>query len=243
MGIQQTTIRNRAARNPHYAARFAFSLIELLVVIAIISLLVSILLPSLQRAKGLARSAMCMTNLRNVGTDIHLFTQDRDDAIPYCQASASQWWYATLKPSMGEYDETNNPSPHGQSPPLLECPEAPLRLGGVEGFLTTYVYPRWVHLMPASATHPELLAEPLSGIPAAARRPLLVDGALRTASIDEDWGLWGTAFSHHGWDRVDHFDYRHNEALNTLFLDTHVETYPTLMPDSVWLLYANAPEE
>ena len=46
--------------------RSGFTLMELLVVIAIIALLVSILMPSLQAAKGLARMAVCQSNLHTI---------------------------------------------------------------------------------------------------------------------------------------------------------------------------------
>ncbi|MBN1554746.1 MAG: type II secretion system protein [Phycisphaerae bacterium] len=59
----------------------AFTLIELLVVIAIISLLVSILLPSLQKAKGMAKQAVCMTQLRDLLTAYEFCANDRNGTI------------------------------------------------------------------------------------------------------------------------------------------------------------------
>ena len=62
--------------------RGGFTLIELLVVIAIISLLVSILLPSLTQAKELAKRAVCMSNLHNIGLAIATYAEDFDEAVP-----------------------------------------------------------------------------------------------------------------------------------------------------------------
>ena len=56
-----------------FVSQRAFTLIELLVVIAIIALLVAILMPSLARAKELARRSVCAGNLRNIFVSLHLF--------------------------------------------------------------------------------------------------------------------------------------------------------------------------
>ena len=59
-----------------------FTLIELLVVIAIIALLVSILLPSLTKAKELAKTAVCMSQQKSFGLGFAFYFNEYDGALP-----------------------------------------------------------------------------------------------------------------------------------------------------------------
>ena len=67
---------------PGFCRCRGFTLIELLVVISIIALLVGILLPALGAARETARSAVCLSNMRQVGTTNVLYATDNDDWIP-----------------------------------------------------------------------------------------------------------------------------------------------------------------
>lgn len=58
-----------------------FTLIELLVVIAIIALLLSILLPSLSKAKELGKMAVCMSNHRNLLTAWKAYCADNNGKL------------------------------------------------------------------------------------------------------------------------------------------------------------------
>jgi prepilin-type N-terminal cleavage/methylation domain-containing protein/prepilin-type processing-associated H-X9-DG protein len=76
----------------------AFTLIELLVVVAIIALLISILLPSLDKAREQAKTAQCAANLRQVGVIVSLFATANDGRGPGAAegkndgADTATWW-------------------------------------------------------------------------------------------------------------------------------------------------------
>ena len=63
--------------------RRLFTLIELLIVVAVISILISLLLPGLAKAREHARSASCRNNLRQVVTGWILYASDFNDVCPF----------------------------------------------------------------------------------------------------------------------------------------------------------------
>ena len=73
-------------------AKKGFTLVELLVVIAIISLLVSMLVPTLSGVQEIERTMICKSNLKQLGTVWSSYLLEHDG-----EYSSQQWlWYMPL---------------------------------------------------------------------------------------------------------------------------------------------------
>jgi prepilin-type N-terminal cleavage/methylation domain-containing protein/prepilin-type processing-associated H-X9-DG protein len=70
--------------------RKAFTLIELLVVVAIIALLISILLPSLSRARELSKRLVCASNVKGIGTSCKIYANENEEAWPVPEFNATK---------------------------------------------------------------------------------------------------------------------------------------------------------
>jgi prepilin-type processing-associated H-X9-DG protein len=93
-------------------------LIELLVVVAIISLLVSILLPSLNRAKDAAKAAVCLSNLKNVGLAVVFYSENNEGWSPSAyKKTENSFWCSKLVP----YSDA--PQEGGRT--IFRCPSHP----------------------------------------------------------------------------------------------------------------------
>jgi prepilin-type N-terminal cleavage/methylation domain-containing protein len=96
----------------------AFTLIELLVVVAIIALLVSILLPSLNRAREQARIVACMANMSNLSKATITFAAEHHGYGPLL----GEWVeWRKIDPDYRRYEYQSDYPPSGLDEPYLKC--------------------------------------------------------------------------------------------------------------------------
>lgn len=102
MRQQVPVLDRKASRLAHSSChRGAFTLVELLVVIGIIALLVSVLLPSLNKARAAANSLACSSNMRTIGQFFAIYQSNNKGNLPpamYYNGGSSPW-YGTAWPS------------------------------------------------------------------------------------------------------------------------------------------------
>lgn len=195
--------------------RAGFTLIELLVVIAIIAILASILFPVFSRARGKARQAACMSNMKQISLAIISYASDYDNCTPCWDTNET----ATPLNNHNTWDAVI--MPYMKNTQILVCPDnkwnrdtptTPANIGNQSGPKRGYAIARYAANMdqdsPPNPTMTVLLTEKGAYTPGT-----MCDAPAeycQQSGYDANYGSSGT-------------DFRHNGGNNFAYLDGHAK--------------------
>ncbi len=109
--------------------RCGFTLIELLVVIAIIAILAAILFPVFASAREKARQTVCLSNQKQMGMAVLMYTQDYDERVPLAATAPSAYTYLNWHDLLAPYVKNTG---------IWVCPDAQLPLKDSTGKLVCH---------------------------------------------------------------------------------------------------------
>ncbi len=96
-------------RRQTFVFQAGFTLVELLVVIAIIALLMSVLMPALARVRKQAKTALCLSNLKQLAACFSMYANENDGFFPIGWLDDSlgvqnpkYYWMEALRPCYGD---------------------------------------------------------------------------------------------------------------------------------------------
>lgn len=225
--------------NRSHPGRCAFTLIELLTVIAIIGILAAILIPTVGAVREKARSAQCVSNLRQLAQGMLLFAGENKNRLPAHEPAlsdsadfASRGWVQKVVPFISgfNWDDKN---------PLWVCPSA---IGN--GQTVSYGMNRHVGGVAGSGGYGVMLTR----IPSPSQTALLADVLISrwdatNPTVWHEGGLTVLALRHSGGNREQSKEFESLTAFraasgkgNVAFVDGHVKAFtPTeLSAESMW---------
>ncbi|MBN1553768.1 MAG: prepilin-type N-terminal cleavage/methylation domain-containing protein [Phycisphaerae bacterium] len=245
-------MRWRERTSSRHSSPHGFTLIELLVVIAIISLLVSILLPSLTKAKELAAKIACASNLRGTATAAIMSSQRNEGQLP----DLTFWWLwendggmlaelglPPFNPPPKVSDIKHSSSDYFWNPDraystILSCPaiqsgSAPSTMTWLRNYCINrhatgsdiYNMASWEDWVPGKGCPVKF-----DNIPSPAELSFFMDGRFELLSIGFYYhrGIENYNFKYPDHDGIPGYDdsflsFPHQEGMNVVFTDGHVE--------------------
>ncbi len=187
-----------------------FTLIELLVVIAIIAILAAILFPVFARARAKAQQTQCLSNLKQVGLALQMYTSDYDEKylrVAKIGWDGSNYVYIDLMPWIPQL------YPYLKNQQILYCPTKPSHDGYTPADNADYVLNAYFATeMPAS-----MIVKPAEAICFAERS----DSPVGTGQAFDEMLTYSAWLPDAFWPLLK--PDRHNDGANYAFADGHAK--------------------
>lgn len=206
----------------------AFTLIELLVVIAIIALLLSIIAPSLRRAKEAAMRISCQANMKSLSQCMLMYAGDHSGRVPSGSTEGPSAWVNHA--GLAYYNLNNDPAVEeqqkeairrgllwpfcGETIDVFRCPTS--RQGQARSYSMpdSFAYDQ-LSLLSTSGASESMLIKNLVVVRNTGTRMLFIDEGWATPA---SWSIMYKA--QQWWDVVPE---RHASGTNLSFIDGHTE--------------------
>ncbi|MBC7528938.1 MAG: DUF1559 domain-containing protein [Chthonomonadaceae bacterium] len=200
------------------SARNGFTLIELLVVIAIIAILAAILFPVFAQAREKARGVSCLSNLKQIGTGLLMYSQDYDENIcpPFVgnTGANAMTWDRLMQPYVKNQQITTCPS--DAYSPKVDVKNNQIVAGGLSRSYTIPSHLGWTWWDGQNNGNGTVFAVPLAKM----AFPSITIHLFERDGCNGVGGAWNWCSVSDG---SNEWAYRHTKRANLMYADGHAK--------------------